>query len=119
MEREARVPAEPFNDLGMLVRGVVVEDHVHDLAGRHGRFDAVEEANELAVAMTLHALAEHRAVKNVEGGEQGCGAVTGIVVGLGGGMAGASRRSGRVRSSAWIWLFSSMDSTTAWGDGSM
>jgi hypothetical protein len=66
------------------VSRVVVEDHVHDLAGRYSRFDAVEKADELAMAMALHATAEHRAMKNVEGGKQRRGAVTGIIVGLGG-----------------------------------
>jgi hypothetical protein len=31
----------------MLVGGIVVEDHMHDLSGRHLRLDGVEEADEL------------------------------------------------------------------------
>ena len=31
----------------MLVRGVVVEDRVDHLAGRHGTFDGVEELDEI------------------------------------------------------------------------
>jgi hypothetical protein len=68
----------------VLVGCIVVEDHVHNLARRHGRFDTIEEADELPVAMALHAAAEHRAVQYVEGGEKRGGAVTGIVLGLGG-----------------------------------
>ncbi len=36
-----------------------------ELAGRHGGRDGVGIAHELAVAMTLHAAAEHSAVQNV------------------------------------------------------
>ena len=55
-----------------------------EFAGRHGGLDGVEETDELAVAMTLHAAAEHRAIQNVEGGKQRRRAVAGIVVGLSG-----------------------------------
>ncbi len=37
--------------LGVLVGGIVVEDGVDDLAGRHGAFHGIEEADELAMAM--------------------------------------------------------------------
>ena len=66
----------------MLVRGLVVEHHVDELAGRHGGLDGVEEADELAMAMTLHAAAQHRAFQDVQRSEQRCGAVTDVVVGL-------------------------------------
>jgi hypothetical protein len=35
----------------MLVGGIVVEDHQDHLAGGHGAFDGVEEADELLMAM--------------------------------------------------------------------
>ena len=47
MEDEAPVPVEPGADLGMLVGGVVVEDHVHDFFGRHLCLNGVQEADEL------------------------------------------------------------------------
>src|SRR5450631_2358206 len=34
VESEARMPVEPSHDLGMLVRRVIVEDHVDDLSSR-------------------------------------------------------------------------------------
>ncbi len=77
------MPPQPGQHLGVLVRAVVVEDAVHQLAGRHSRLDGVEEAEELLVAVALHALAQHRAVEHVERGEQGCGAVADVVVGRG------------------------------------
>jgi hypothetical protein len=91
----------------MFVGGDAVEDRADRLAGQDSKLDGVEEPDELTVPVALHAAAEHGARQDVEGGKQRRRAVTGIVVGLGGGMAGVSGRSGRVSSSAWIWLSSS------------
>ena len=44
---------EPRADLRVLVRGVVVEDGVDRLAGRHRGLDGVEEADELLMAVAL------------------------------------------------------------------
>lgn len=55
---------------------------------------ASRQADELTVPVALHAAAEHGARQDVEGGKQRRGAVTGIVVGLGGGMAGGERTVG-------------------------
>ncbi len=76
---------DPGADIRVLVAPVVVELHVDHLARRHGDLDRVREADELAMAMALHAAVEHGALKDVQGGEQGRGAVTPVVVGLGGG----------------------------------
>lgn len=70
----------------MFVAAIVVQDHVNELAGRNGSLDDVEKADELAMAMPLHAAAEYGAVQDVESREQGRGAVAGIVVGLSGGV---------------------------------
>jgi len=58
VEGKARVSVEPLTHLRMLVGGVVVEDHVHDLSNRHLRLNGVEEADELLVTMALHASAD-------------------------------------------------------------
>ena len=71
VEGEALVPVEPCADLGVLVGGVVVEDDVDHLAGRHLGLDRVEEADELLMAMALHVAADDGAVEDVERGEQG------------------------------------------------
>ena len=42
----------------MLVGGVVVEDDVDHLAGRHVGLDRVQEAHELLVAVALHVAAD-------------------------------------------------------------
>ena len=49
------MPTEPLHDLRVLVGAVIVEDHVDDLTGRDIRLDSVEEADELLVAVALHA----------------------------------------------------------------
>jgi hypothetical protein len=75
------VPLQPGDDLGVLVGAVVVEDAVDELAGRHRRLDRVQEAQELLVAVALHAPAQHRAVEHVERREQARGPVPLVVVG--------------------------------------
>jgi hypothetical protein len=97
----------------MLVGGIVVGDGVDDLAGRHRRLDGIEEADELLVAVALHASAEHGAIENVEGCEQRRGDVALVVMRMVPALPGFNGSPGWVRSSAWICDFSSIDSTTA------
>ena len=80
--------------LRMLVGGVVVEDDVDELAGRHLRFDGVEEADELLMAMALHAAADDLAFEHVERGEQRRGAVALVVMGHRAGAALLHRQAG-------------------------
>src|SRR3954469_25514429 len=54
VEGEARVPVEPLRHLRMLMGGVVVEDHVHELSGGYLGLDSIQEADELLVTMALH-----------------------------------------------------------------
>ena len=44
----------------MLVGGVVVDDRMDQLAGRHLALDGIEEADELLVPVSLHAATDHR-----------------------------------------------------------
>lgn len=113
VEDPAWMPGQPGAHLRMFGRAVVVQDHVDQFASRHRRLDGVEEAQELVVAVTLHAAPDHRALQHVERGKQRRGAVTDVVVGLGLGRPSVTGRLGRVRSRAWIWLFSSSESTLA------
>src|SRR5262245_20398213 len=115
MEGPARVPGQPRQDLGVLVAGVVVEDHVDQLAGTDLALETVEEAQELLVP--LHALADHRAVQDVERGEQGGGAVPDIVVGDRAGPTLLHRQSRLGAIQRLNLAFSSTDSTTAWAGG--
>lgn len=81
MERPARIPREQGADLGMLVRRIIVQDHVDYLAGWYATLDLVEEANELLVPMALPVLADHAPVEHVQSDEQGGCAVALVVTG--------------------------------------
>src|SRR5271167_4161347 len=111
----ARQPSQHF---GMFVGGVVVEHCVDRLLGRDLAFDGVEEADEFEVAVPLHAAADHRSVQHAERSEQGGGAVPLVIMRHGLERPGLIGNPGWVRSSAWIWLFSSSESTTACAGGS-
>ena len=56
VESPAWMTVEPGADLVLLVRRVIVEDHVDGLVRRHLALDAVEEADELLMAVALHVL---------------------------------------------------------------
>lgn len=80
MEGPARVAVEPGADLVLFVRSVIVEDHMDCLVRRHLALDAVEEADELLMAVALHVLRDSRAVQHVEGSEERRCAVPLVVV---------------------------------------
>jgi hypothetical protein len=87
VKHPARVPGQPLADVRVLVRGVVVEDHVDHLAGRRLPLDRVQEAEQFLVPVTLHAAPDHRAVEHVECGKERGRAVALVVVGHGPGAA--------------------------------
>ena len=80
MEGPARMPRRPGAHRGVLVGGEVVEDGVHALVGRHLALNGVQEANDLRVAMALHAAPDHGSVEQVERREPGGGAVPDVIV---------------------------------------
>ena len=55
VERPAGMSAQPFDHLGVLVGGVIVEDGVNRLASRDLALDGVEEADELLMSVALRA----------------------------------------------------------------
>jgi hypothetical protein len=75
VEDEALVTVEPGADLQGVMGDVVVEDDVDDLAGRHFGLDSIQESDELLMAVTLNIAADDGAIKDIERGEQGGGAV--------------------------------------------
>ncbi len=93
VEDPSRMSPEPGAHLGVLVDGVVVQDGVDDLASRNLRLDGVQEADELLMAVALHAVADDLALQHVECGEQGGRAVALVVVGHGPGPALLQRQS--------------------------
>ena len=108
---------EPGANVRMLVGGIVVENDVDDLTDRNLRLDGVQKSNEFLMTMALHIATDDRAVEDVERGEQrrgattACNRVSRFRAGL------LQQQAGWVRSRAWIWLFSSTDSTMAWAGG--
>ena len=117
MKRPARMARQPLPRGRMLV-GLIVEDCVDSLSGRNLALDGLQEADEFLMAMALHVVADDRSVEDVHGREQGGRPVPLVIMGHGSGAAPIIGRPGWVRSSAWIWLFSSTESTTACAGGS-
>ena len=70
VEHEAGMTIEPSPRFGMLVRPVIIEDDVDDLADRNLGLDGVQETNELLMPMALHAAPDDLAVEHIECGEQ-------------------------------------------------
>ena len=69
--------------LACLMGGVVVEDHMcTPLPDGISRLNGVEEADELLVAVALHAAPDDLRLEHVEGGEQGGRAMPLVVVGI-------------------------------------
>ncbi len=54
VKRPARVPGEPVADLVLLMRGVVVEDHVDDLPRRDLALEPVEKADVRYLKLPLY-----------------------------------------------------------------
>ncbi len=73
-------PCQPSLDLGMLMRGVVVDDEMNIEVSGHVGLDVAQELEELLVTMTGLALGHHFPGGDVQGGKQGGGAVPLVVV---------------------------------------
>ena len=66
VEHEPGMVFDPFKNFGMLMSGIVIDDHMNRFHLGHPGIDDIEEADELLMAMTLHALAEDLALKDIE-----------------------------------------------------
>jgi len=94
VECPARMARKPFLDLVLLMRRVVVEDHVDGLVLRHLALDEVEETDELLMPVPLHVLSNDRAVEHVECGKQRGRAMALVIMGHGPGTALLHRQGG-------------------------
>ena len=95
-------------------------DEVDLLLLRHVCTDGVEEAQEFRAATSSLQLSEHLAGRRVQSSEQRSRAVALVIVRECVRVAGLTEVSGKpgwVRLSAWIWLFSSTQSTSARSGG--
>src|SRR5215469_9969545 len=93
MEDPTRIARQPGRHFGMLVGGIVVEDNVDQLAGRDLALDGIEEADEFAMPVALHAATNDGAVEHTERGEQRRGAMPLVVMGHGPAASGLDRQS--------------------------
>ncbi len=101
MERPSRVVRKPFEDLGMFVGGVIVDDGVDDFASRHVPFDGVEKANEFLMSMLFHAAPNDRPIKNIQCGEERRHTMALVVMGHRSASSRLERRARR-RRRCWI-----------------
>ncbi len=84
---------EPFQDIGMFVRGVIVDDGVNELAAWHGAVHGGEKSDELLMPMLVHATPDHGSVEDVQGGKE-CGrAVAFVIMGHGPALARLQRQA--------------------------
>lgn len=117
MHLETRVSCESGVDGCGHVRAVVVHHQMHIQLRRHIGIDGAQELQEFPGTMPAMQLADDAAGGDVQRRKQGRGAMSLVVVRAPLGMPGASGRMGCVRSSAWIWLFSSTHNTMAFTGG--
>jgi hypothetical protein len=107
----------PVVDQLRFVSSVIVHDEVNVQFFRHVLLDGVEEVAELYGTMALLILADDFAGLGIQRSKQAGGAVPRIVVGAALDLPRPMGNSGAVRSSAWIWLFSSTHKTSARSGG--
>src|SRR5512138_2805539 len=58
---------QPFTHFAMFMGSVVIDDGMDRLSLRHPRFDGVEEADELLMAVSFHVLPDDGAIEDIEG----------------------------------------------------
>ena len=93
MERPSRMTGQPFDDVGMLVGGVIVDDGVDELAGGDRPLHGVEEADEVLMAMLGHAAPDHGSIEDIERREQRRRAIALVIVGHRPALAGLDRQA--------------------------
>ena len=115
MECPARMIGEPFEDVGLFVGGIVVDDGVDDFSGLAiGALDGVEEANDPGGDAVSHAASDHGSVEDVKRGEQSGRAVALVVMGHRPAFSGLERQA-RLRGRAPGFGSSSIETTTVLG----
>lgn len=93
MAGPSRMVGQPPQDIGMLVRGVVVSDGMNDLAGWNGSLHGVEETDKFLMPMLFHAASNYGSVEDVERGEKRSHAVAFVIMRHCPALAGLERQS--------------------------
>ena len=91
---EAGVAAQPLLDGGMLMGGIVVDDEVQVQVWGGLPIHLSEELEPLLVAVSRRAGGDEPAVGQVEGCEEGCGAIALVVMGHGPAASSLQREAG-------------------------
>ena len=78
---EAGTLGQPGTNLGVLMGAVVVDDQVEVQVLGDGFLDLAQKTQKFLVAMPRLALGDHLAGGHIQSREQGCGAVTNVIVG--------------------------------------
>jgi hypothetical protein len=104
---------KPRLDLGSFVGGIVIHDDMDIEPFWDLSIDLFEEVQELGRPVTLVSFADDEPRGNIKGGEQRGRTMPHVAVRATSGTPGIIRKTGCSRSSAWIWLFSSMLRTRA------
>ena len=103
---------------GVIVCGVVVGNQMHlEVFWRLG-IDPAQELEPLMVAVSRHALANHLVASHVERSKLCGGVLPFVVMRHDAAMAFLEPQAELCGSSAWIWLFSSTENTSALSGGS-
>src|ERR1700750_742196 len=108
---------QPALDDLMLMGGVIVQNNVDALAQRNFAVDVLEKFQPLAVGVFLGGVSDDFALQVIQRGKESDGAVAIVIVGLMRICPLPRGRPGWLRCSAWIWHFSSQQSTTACSGG--
>ena len=80
VEGEAAMTIKPGPNLGVLMGSVVIEDDMDRLVCRNLGINNVQKADELLMPVALHVASDDCPIENIQGGEQGGGSVSLIVV---------------------------------------
>ena len=82
VQMKARTIGEPGFDPGMFMSAVVVDDQMDSQMLRNIRFNVAQKTQELLMPMPSLALRKDLAIGDIQGGEQGRGAMANVVVGV-------------------------------------
>lgn len=63
------MPCQPFPDLGVFVRCIIIKDDVDGFILGSDARDSIEKADKFLMPMALHVFAENDFIKNVECGK--------------------------------------------------
>ena len=117
VQMDVWVKPSAWRSCSRFVRVQIVEDHV-DLAARMGGHQIVHEVEKLAAAATRIVPCLYLPGEHIQSGKQGSGPVALVTVAEAvHGLSIGRRRNPWARSSAWMWGFSSTESSRAFSGG--